>query len=203
MSSVHDKSSLPEWLARVAIIGIVYSLAAVIAMHLICPEYDAVARPLSDYATSRGGWLIATATLSFAVSVLALARGLSATRRSRAGIAPLYVAGFAYLVASIFPTDARLDNTVITLAGAIHFVAGYLSSPALVAAVILLAREPRAFAFAVVLWASLVILVIGNILQWQIGGLGQRIFFALTWLWLLLTAVHLRQSPDKTVVGQI
>lgn len=185
------------WLARVAIIGAMYSLAAVLALHLIFPEYDAVVRPLSDYATSRGGWLIATATLSFAVSVLALAHGLSATRRSRAGIALLYVAGFAYLVAGIFPTDARLDNTVITLAGAIHFVAGYLSSPALVAAVILLAREPRAFAFAVVLWASLVILVIGNILQWQIGGLGQRIFFALTLIWLLLTVIRLQNSPQR------
>lgn len=183
------------WLALVAIIGAVYALAAVIMLHSLNPEYDAIARPLSDYATSRGGWLIATAIFSFAVSVLAIARGLAATRRSRAGIALLYVAGFAYLVASIFPTDARLDNTVITLAGAIHFIAGYLSSPCLVSAAILLARGARAFAFAVTLWVSFVILVIVNILEWRIGGLGQRLFFMLTWLWLLLTAVRLYRSP--------
>lgn len=182
------------WLARVAIIGIVYSLAAVIALHLLNPEYDAIARPLSDYATSRGGWLIATAIFSFAVSVLAIARGLAATCRSRAGIALLYGAGIAYFIASIFPTDARLDETVSTVAGAIHFIAGHLSSPCLVSAAILLARNPRAFMLAVVLWATLVILVILNMLQWQVGGLGQRLFFVLTWLWLLLIAVRLHRA---------
>jgi hypothetical protein len=189
MRSSRGKTNHSARLARAAIIGAGCALAAVIALHLLNPEYDLVARPLSDYAVGRGGWLIATAIFAFAISALAIARGLSTTRASRAGVVSLYIAGIAYLIASIFPTDARLDNTVVTLAGALHFVAGYLSSPALVIAAILLARDSRALAFA--LWASLVILVSVNILEWHIGGIGQRIFFAMALAWIIQTARRL------------
>lgn len=156
---------------------------------------------MSDYATGRFGFLMASAIIAFGASVLCLARALP-HQTSRASVALLNVAGIAYLVAGIFPTDALPDDTVISFAGAVHFVAGYLSSPLIVSAAILLTRERRAFVFALILWAMLIALVIVNALYLQIGGIGQRIFLMLVVGWVVETARRgvstIRRSPAAT-----
>lgn len=163
----------------------------VLLLHFLSPEFNPLTRPMSDYATGRFGFLMAGAIVVFGISVLCLARAL-ANHAPRASIALLNVAGVAYLVAGFFPTDALPDETVISFAGAVHFVAGYLSSPLIVSAAILLTRERRAFAFALVLWATLIALVVVNALHLQIGGIGQRIFMLLVVGWIVFT---IRQDP--------
>jgi len=159
----------------------------VLLLHFLAPEFNPLTRPMSDYATGRFGFLMAGAIATFGVSVLCLARAL-ANHAPRTSVALLNVAGVAYLVAGIFPTDALPDETVISFAGAVHFIAGYLSSPLIVSAAILLTRERRAFAFALVLWATLIALVVVNALHLQIGGIGQRIFMTLVVGWVVETA---------------
>ena len=184
--------------------SVIYSLAAVVALHCLNTGYDAISQPLSYHAVGAYGWLMASALGAFAVSALTLAFNLErgAARVSRAGIAFLFGAGACLVIASIFPTDVTANNLPITVAGAIHVAASYLASPCLVAAALLLSRrfddarrrDAARFALALASWASLVVLVIVNHLDLHVGGIGQRVFLALIALWLLLTAFRVPQS---------
>ncbi|MBI5301839.1 MAG: DUF998 domain-containing protein [Chloroflexi bacterium] len=196
-----SKQMRATWFAGVSLASALFALAAVALLHLLSPEFDPITRPMSDYAVGRFGFLMASAICALGVSVLSLARALSACAR-RAGITLLNLAGVTYIVAGIFPSDALPDETVISVAGAVHFIAGYAASPMIVSAAILLARsnassrEPRAFAFALALWATLITLVVVNTLHLNVGGFGQRIFMGMIWLWVFLTARRAGKSLD-------
>ncbi len=95
----------------------------------------------------------------------------------------------------------------ITISGAIHVAASYLASPGLVAATLLLSRrfddawrrDAAQFLLALASWVSLVVLVIVNYLNLQVGGIGQRIFLAVTWWWLMRMALRVRQSRSGKI----
>ena len=129
-------------LTKIAMGSVIYSLAAVVALHGLNTCYDAISQPLSYYAVGAYGWLMASALGAFAVGTFALAIALErgAARASRAGIAFLFGAGACLPIAGIFQTDVTANNLPITLAGAIHVAASYLASPGLVAAALLLSR---------------------------------------------------------------
>ncbi|MEW5718661.1 MAG: hypothetical protein AB1817_08560, partial [Chloroflexota bacterium] len=83
----------------------------------------------------------------------------------------------------------------VTLSGALHVAASYCASPCLVAAALLLSRRHSlAYALALVSWGALVVLVIVNHLDLCVGGIGQRFFLAVIWLWLILMALRGRWS---------
>lgn len=168
-------------------------------MHFLNREYDPITQPLSYHAVGMHGWLMTTAILAFAVSVLALAAALarSVPPLPRGGIALLFGAGAALAVAGIFPTDVTASNLPTTLAGAIHVAASYLASPCLVAAALLLSRSRSlAYALALASWAALVVLVFVNHFDLRFGGIAQRIFLALVVLWVWVTAFRVRKSTS-------
>jgi hypothetical membrane protein len=140
-------------------------------------------------------WLMTSVLGAFAVSVLALAFVLQrdAARLSRTGVAFLFSAGAALVLATIFPTDVTANNLPITVSGAIHVAASYLASPCLVAAALLLSpRQRLAYTLALASWTALVGLVAVNHFNLQIGGIGQRIFLAVGWLWVMFMALRAR-----------
>lgn len=183
--------------ADLSLVSALYASGAVGVLHWLDRARDIVADPLSYYAVGAFGGLMTSAIAAFAASILALAYALSRVLDvSRVGIVLLWNAGLSFLIASIFPTDVTTNNLPVTLAGAIHTLASYIASPSLVAAELLLARRGEmTYTLALAGWLALTILVIGNHVQWHIGGLGQRIFLILTWSWTILTARRARYLP--------
>jgi hypothetical protein len=183
--------------ADLSLVSALYASGAVGVLHWLDRTYNILTDPLSYYAVGAFGGLMASAIAAFGASILSLAYALSRLLDvSRVGLALLWNAGISFLIASIFPTDVTANNLPVTLVGAIHTIASYIASPSLVAAALLLARRGEAtYAFALAGWLALTILVIGNHMQWHLGGLGQRIFLVLTWAWVLLTARRARNLP--------
>lgn len=178
-------------------LGALYAMSVVILLHWFDRARNIVTDPLSYYAVGAlGAWMV-SAIAAFAASVLSLACALSRVLDvSRVGLALLWNAGASFLIASIFPTDVTPNNLPVTLVGVIHVGASYIASPSLVAASLLLSRRGEvAYGFALASWLALIVLTIGNHVQWHIGGLGQRVFLALVWGWLVLTTRRARYLP--------
>ena len=58
-------------LTKIAMGSVIYSLAAVVALHGLNTCYDAISQPLSYYAVGAYGWLMASALGAFAVGTFA------------------------------------------------------------------------------------------------------------------------------------
>ncbi|MCX7838530.1 MAG: DUF998 domain-containing protein [Anaerolineae bacterium] len=185
--------------ADVSLVSALYTLGAVGVLHWLDRARDIITDPLSYYAVGAFGGLMTSAIAAFGASILSLAYALSRLLDvSRAGMLLLWNAGISFLIASIFPTDVTVNNLPITLVGAIHTIASYIASPSLVAAALLLTRRGEVtYFFALAGWLGLTVLVIGNHVQWHIGGLGQRVFLALVWIWLVLTTRRVRHLPPE------
>lgn len=185
--------------ADLALVSALYASGVVGVVHWLDRARDILTDPLSYYAVGTFGGLMTSAMAAFAASIMSLAYALSRVFDvSRAGIVLLWNAGLSFLIASIFPTDVTANNLPITLAGAVHTIASYIASPSLVAAALLLTRRGEmTYAVALAGWLTLMVLVIGNHVQWHLGGLGQRIFLVLTWSWTILTARRARYLPFR------
>ena len=93
-------------------------------LHVVQPELDPTWRFISEYALGRAGWLMTTAFLALAVSLLsvvvALARQVR-TAAGRAGLALLVIASAGLLLAAAFPTDPiSVPVEAQTAAGRLH-----------------------------------------------------------------------------------
>ncbi len=187
--------------ANVTLVSATYAGVALGIIHWTNRAYDVISQPMSYYAVGASGFLMTTIMLAFAASVIMLSFGLeSVTGLSSGGIAVFRVAGASMLIAAIFPSDVTDTGLPETPVGVIHSIASYLFSPCLVAAALLLSRRfdarglrdrPR-FMLALASWLTLVVLIMVNLFQWAIGGIVQRIFVGLTWLWLLMTTLQLK-----------
>lgn len=199
-------------LSRIAIAGAIYSFVAVAALHLLRPDYDPVSEPLSYYAVGPYGSVMTVVFFAFALSLLAvglgLYRGIALSKSSQAGVILLIGAGVGWIATGVFPTDVTLNSIPDTLMGLVHTLLSYVASPSLVAAMLLLSRVFKmsgdgswshylVHALALAGWASFVLLPIVDAARIPIGGIGQRLFLALTLLWLLLMATRLRSLAGE------
>ena len=195
-------------LANGAIACAVYTGIAIGFIHLSNRDYDIIAEPMSYYAVGVNGFLMTTIILSFAASVIALGLVLerSVLGLSRAGIAVLKIAGASLVIVAVFPTDVTVDALPVTVIGLIHTLASYLFSPCLVIAALLLSRRfddtrlrhAPTFVLALASWLLLIILTTANLLNLQVGGIGQRIFLAASLMWLIVMALRVRRKLTWT-----
>lgn len=187
--------------ANATLVSAAYASVALGIIHWTNRDYDVISQPMSYYAVGASGFLMTTLMLAFAASVIMLSFGLeNVTGLSSGGIAVFRVAGASMLIAAIFPSDVTDSGLPEMPIGLIHTIASYLFSPCLVAAALLLSRRfdalglpdrPR-FVIALASWLMLIVLIVINLFQWAIGGIVQRIFVGLTWLWLLMTTLQLK-----------
>lgn len=199
-----DGLNIAIWLANSAIVSTVYAGIALGIIHLSNHEYDIISQPMSYYAVGTSSYLMATVILTFAASMMLLGFALeqSIPGLSRKGIALLKVAGASLAIAAIFPSDVTDNWLPETSTGFVHTIASYLFSPCLVIATLLLSRQFNAphfchiptFVLALASWLSLIVLTLVNLFNLQIGGIGQRIFVGLTWLWLMVTELRLQKT---------
>ena len=89
--------------AVVAAAAAVVDLLVLGLLHLVSPEVDPVARPVSEYALGDFGWLATIRTLAQGIGPIALAVAL---RHERVGALLLLVVGLLKLALPLFPVDA-------------------------------------------------------------------------------------------------
>jgi len=105
--------------AVVAAAAAVVDLLVLGLLHVVSPEVDPVARPVSEYALGEFGWLATIRTVAQGVGPIALAVAL---RRERLGALLLLVFGLLKLAMPLFPVDAL--GTPATSAGQMHDLLG-------------------------------------------------------------------------------
>ena len=199
------QESILEWLSLIAIGGIVYFVVAIIILHFLRPEYNPINHAVSNYAVGPYGYLMTAAFYTLALSVFALALGLARsmvlTNQARVALLLLNIASVGMIVMGIFPGDVHALHPPATVTGVIHWTAAGASFASIMIAAFILSRcfktDERWQAFqrsTLVLAMAMVaaLLVYGALALVGWIGVGQRIYFAVSLMWLLFVAVRLR-----------
>ena len=196
----------PVTLARLAIIGIVYFIAAVTALHFLRPDYHPMRRLLSEFAVGKYGWLMASAFIALAIGSLSLTVGikqtLTATSWANVGFILLFIWSACIFVDGIFKTD--LMGGEDTKSGLVHVLAAFLSFLAVIAASFVLSSEfsldaqwqtiySLSIILAVLITVTFIVSIYTLLVQQKFAGLGQRIFIISVLSWLLIIATQLTQ----------
>ena len=189
------------WLALIAIGGIVYFVVAVVVLHFLRPEYNPINHAVSNYAVGPFGYLMTAAFYVLALSVFALALGLTRsialTNLSRVAVLILCLASVGMVVMGIFPGDVHALHPPATITGVIHWTAAGISFLSIMIAAFLLssrfrtderwqAFQHRCFLLALAMVGALLLYGILALVGWI--GMGQRIYIAVCLLWLLVLA---------------
>lgn len=196
-------SPLTRSAGRLATALSLISLAIVVLLHVLEPEYEPTWRLLSEYAVGAYGWLMGVAFLALALACLALlvslrneARGITA----RLGLAFLFTAGIGLGLAAFYAIDPiTIDPSQATDTGRMHALSAMIGIPSMPLSALLLsiglgrrpgwsgARAPL-FWTAILTLVSLVLMfvVIGTLLP-QNGGFGPAVIVGLPNRLLMLT----------------
>lgn len=134
--------------AGIAIGGIAVSLAALILLHVLSPEYAWSWRMVSEYANGRHPWLLSIVFLAWAVGSFALIAALwplAATGLGKAGLTFLLLAGIGQVMGGAFDINHKL-----------HGPAAMIGIPSLCVAAVLttMAMAQRSDIAAPPLWAA-------------------------------------------------
>jgi hypothetical protein len=202
------------WLALVAIGGIVYFVVAVVVLHVLRPEYNPINHAVSNYAVGPYGYLMTVAFYALALSLLALVLGLTrsvtSTTVSRVALLLLCLASIGMVVMGIFPGDVHALHPPATITGVIHWTAAGVSFLSIMIAAFLLSHcfkaeehwqvfQRPAFALALAMVVALLLYGMLALIGWI--GIGQRIYIAVSLVWLLLMAVRLRFIVTTQATG--
>ncbi len=198
----------------IAIAGFAFFVGAVVSLHFLRPDYDPTSRYISEYAVGPYGYLMTAAFFAWGIGSLALALGIRQTlkpsRASQVGVVLLWIATAGVFTAGIFTAD--LTGDPVTTRGAIHGFASVVIFLSMIPAVLLLSigfgRDPRWRRFR---YSSLALglVVLGTFFLFGgpgglVGfGIGQRIFIAALFLWLLVAAMWLRGVAARPQVARV
>lgn len=201
-----------RWYARAAMAGTVFFFVVVyIAFLFIQPELEPLYRYGSEYAVGRAGWLMKTAFFCWGVSLIAFAlamtEGLDREARSRAGIALFGIAAIGIFVSGLFDSDLMVLNQnpppkwiepPPSDEQVLHALGGLVAFFSMMPAAGLVSRRLRRAgrlrgryrSLRLLAWLIPVAFVAFAFLFVPAGfaGLGQRIFLALLFTWLVVAA---------------
>ena len=191
-------------LGTIGMIGIGWFVVAVLALHVIEPEFSVVDNFISDYANGDYGWLMQSAFFGAGVGTFAIALGLRKTlvpaKRVTASVVLLLIAGIGFFVA-MFKTDPK-GVTDLTTAGTLHALGSVVIFFALLVTAWMLRgvfkRDPTwetfaktqmwfAIAYTVTMFAAFATPEDGP------SGLTQRIFVPVMMAWLATLAWSIRR----------
>ncbi len=217
MASTHLSTSLQSrkqaaWRATVALVGMVYFVAIIGALHLVRPDLNPISQPTSQYAVGPYGWLMTSAFFSMSVAsfalVLGLAHAVSQPARSRIGLALLGLWGVGVLIAMVFPLNPV--GTPPTLSSIIHRINGPFAFLSLTAGVIVVSRclkrdetwrplHRPALILSLIMLAAFIAIMLNIATEAGFVGFAQRTYLAAFATWFLLTAARLRSVALGTV----
>lgn len=116
--------------AAIAVVSTAISLAALLALHVLSPEFEPSWRMVSEYANGHFAWLLALMFAMWGLGSLALAASLVSAIHGwtgRVGLAFLVLAGTGEIMAAFFDINHPL-----------HGLAGLVGMPSLPVAAVLL-----------------------------------------------------------------
>lgn len=200
------------WYARATIAGTLFMLLVMyVAFVFIQPELSPLYRFGSEYAVGRMGWLMKLAFFVWAAGILAfafaLSKGLDAEARSRAGVVLFAIGAFGIFLSGVFNSDLMMQNPnppPIWVEGPasdsqkLHAVGGLVAFFAMMPGAGLVSRRlrragrlrggyrwlrPLSWLIPLAFVAFVTVFTAAGLI-----GLGQRIFIALLFAWLLLAA---------------
>jgi uncharacterized protein DUF998 len=208
------QGNILEWLSQIAIGGIVYFVVAIIILHVLRPEYNPINHAVSNYAVGPYGYLMTAAFYTLALSVFALALGLARsmvlTNQARVALLLLNIASVGMIVMGIFPGDVHALHPPATVTGVIHWTAAGASFASIMIAAFILSRcfktDERWQAFqrsTLVLAMAMVAALLAYGALALVGwiGVGQRVYIAVSLIWLLFVALGLRSISSKKAPG--
>jgi hypothetical protein len=196
--------------------AVVYAIAALVVLHFLRPEYNPVARVISNYAVGPYGFLMTAVFFALAIGMLSSAFGIYKggvpAAWSAGGLTLLVVAGVSGVLVALFPTDVTPEDLPITTVGIIHVLASIASLACFVVASLLLSRrfknDERWSSFQPILWgfalaglAAFIAYFAIKALNLPIGGIAQRVSYAIALLWLLLTGNYMRSVHSQSAKG--
>lgn len=195
-----------ETLARIGAGAVIYLTLTLAAMHVVQPELDPMAHYVSEYAYgSFGVWLqvgyviAGLGVLLLAVSAVSWLAGSRLWSVVAAGALALVATGLA--ATGLTRIDLPVGGDIATTSGTLHELAGYVAILGLIvggfsiAAALKRAGRPtpaatgRRYAWIVV--AAVVATIVLQRLDW--AGLGQRIFLAVAFSWLVWVGIQVGQ----------
>jgi hypothetical membrane protein len=198
--------------AAVAVVAVIYFVAAVSVAELLRPMYDPAQRTISELAVGRYGGIQVSAFCVLGVGLLALQHGLwrrlRATLLSRSGLVLLALCAVATFVAAAFPTDLK-GSIAHTVSGDIHAWTASVGYGCLVVGALLLSIHFRhdeywrsyhrpSLALALVGMAASIAMALTT--HTDFIGLTQRAMALPLLLWVLLTAVRLYTLPGPSAM---
>ena len=201
-------------LATVAIVGTALFLVLIASLHLLRPVMNPIARPTSEYAVGRVGYLMTLAFVCMSAAtwalVIGLRRDLSGLAQSPLGLGLLGVFGTCLLVAASFPVD--LDGAPRTLAGTVHSINGPIAFLSLTVGTNLVSRRlnlderwlPIHRIASVLALIMIPLFIAGGVTAARETGAGiaQRILLVTFSTWFLLVARRLRANAVKALASQ-
>ncbi len=202
------------WLGLIAIGGIVYFFVAVVALHMLRPEYNPVNHAVSNYAVGPYGYLMTSAFYALALSLFALAIGLARsmalTTQAQVAMLLLNIASIGIVVMGIFPGDAHALHPPATITGIVHWLAASVSFLSIMIAAFILSNcfktderwqafQRPAFALALAMVVALLLYGMLALIGWI--GIGQRIYITVSLTWLLLMTIWLRSIVTTETTG--
>jgi Protein of unknown function (DUF998) len=204
MHTTQDRQS--RTLGAVAIAGCAVMILILTAFHFIQPELDPLRRFGSEYAAGRLGWLMNVGFFGLAVSLASLAiafgHSMQPPTRARGPGVLLGMSSLGILGSGVF--NANLQGGRATWVGVVHDLSGFAAFLTMIPAMILLSRrkqlaEPFRGAWRVVRHCAWLVLILFLAMLFvfeplQLVGLGQRLFLAAMFTWLLSAAYAIRSG---------
>ena len=203
-STLHRPANWTGLLALLGIIGAAFFAVALVALHLLEPEYNDTPA-MSLYALGRYGGLMVAAFCALGVGYLGLAFGVRGATASsgaaRLGSILLGLAGFWFVVSGLFRVHA--PGAPMTFSALMHGLGFIVGVPTLLAGILVLSRAfghddrwrsfrpaSSALGFTALILFLIAFFVLG--LPGTAEVFLSRIFVGSFALWLLLTALRLR-----------
>lgn len=188
------------FLARLAMAGFCLFILVMTSFHFIQPELNPMTRFGSEYVVGRMGWLMNFAFLCFAVGLFSLARtfrlALQPELRSKSGEILLSLSAVGILGSGLFNAD--LQSSDVTPSGIAHALFGLLAFLTLIPSMFIFSKKLHKAGRTIGIFKALrylpwVVLFFFLALLFYFGpgdlaGLGQRLFLASMFAWLIAAA---------------
>ncbi len=205
LSHLTRRDRQAAWCALASSVGVLYFSTAVVMLHALRPDLNAVTHAVSNYAVGPFGFLMTSAFFMLALSEFALAqglvRGLARSRRARVSVALLHLAAAGLVVTGVFHSDVNVPRPPASASALVHWTGAGISFLSLMISIFLLSgcfkddARWQSISRPSYGWGAGIVLALAvygalAILDWT--GIGERIYLATSILWLLFASLHLR-----------
>ena len=204
-SHMNSKTNRKGGPASLAIYFFIYAVLALLALHVLRPDYTIRTHMISDYAVGRSGWVMITWFVAMSGGCLTLVFGLARSGLKsvlfKIGAGLLCVAAIGLLVSALFPTD--LEEAPTTRTGNIHTISFLINIVSILFAMIFLTLSFRSHPawrsyqktaiFLTLLVVAAFFIQFFTLRRGAPYGLTNRLFVVVLFVWFFMTSIRLRR----------